>query len=163
VRTTQLFMLIALFAGLFGVSALAADEDSDAVLGVWLTAGDDKAEVTLFLEGDELRGRITTLRAPLFPDDDETHPGQPKVDRENPDPDLRSQPVEGMEIVWGFNWDAGDQRWESGRIYDPENGKTYKCWIQLRDDGTLKVRGYIGFSLLGRTEIWTRVGSEPAD
>jgi uncharacterized protein (DUF2147 family) len=138
-------------------AAEGVDASAEAILGVWLTAGDDKAEVTLVLDGEELRGSITRLLEPLFPADDETHAGQPKVDRENPDEALRTRPVEGMEIVWGFRWDAGDQRWESGRIYDPENGKTYRCYIQLREDGTLKVRGYIGFSLLGRTEVWTRV------
>ena len=75
----------------------------------------------------------------------------------NPDEALRTRPVDGMEIVWGFDWDARDERWESGRIYDPKNGKTYRCYIELREDGTLKVRGYIGFALIGRTEIWTRV------
>ena len=122
-----------------------------------MTAGDDQAEVTLVRDGDVLRGRITRLLEPLFPDDDETHAGQSKVDRENPDEALRTRPVDGMEIVWGFHWDARDERWESGSIYDPKNGKTYRCYIELREDGTLKVRGYIGFTLIGRTEIWTRV------
>ena len=135
----------------------AAAADADAVLGVWRTAGDDPAEITLVRDGDQLHGSITRLREPRFPADDETHPGQIKVDRENPDPALRTRQVEGMEIVWGFSWDPRDERWEGGTIYDPESGNTYRCYIVMRDDGTLKVRGYIGFALLGRTEVWTHV------
>lgn len=146
---------LALLLALLPLDLMAAE--ADAVLGVWLTAGDDPAHVTLYLEGDELRGRITRLLIPRFPDDDETHPGELKVDRENPDPALRERAVEGMELAWGFAWDARDQRWEGGTIYDPESGNTYRCWMRLQDDGSLKVRGYIGFSLIGRTEVWARV------
>ncbi len=90
------------------------------------------------------------------PDDDGGMPGKEKVDRENPDPALRSRPVIGLRIFEGFTYD-GDGRWKNGTIYDPASGKTYSCKIRLQDDGSLKVRGFIGISLLGRTEIWTRV------
>ena len=58
-------------------------------------------------------------------------------------------------ILWGLKKD-GDE-WSGGKILDPENGKSYKCWIQVIDDGRrLKVRGYIGISLLGRTQYWKK-------
>jgi uncharacterized protein (DUF2147 family) len=50
----------------------------------------------------------------------------------------------------------GEKMWAGGKIYDPENGKTYSCKMVLDGEQYLKVRGYIGISLLGRTEIWTR-------
>ncbi len=50
----------------------------------------------------------------------------------------------------------GEGKWTGGRIYDPNNGKTYKCTLELANDGTLKVRGYVGISWFGRTETWTR-------
>jgi uncharacterized protein (DUF2147 family) len=50
----------------------------------------------------------------------------------------------------------GDGAWSGGFIYDPNSGKTYRCKLKLKDRNTLKLRGYIGISLLGRTDVWTR-------
>jgi uncharacterized protein (DUF2147 family) len=61
----------------------------------------------------------------------------------------------GLIILRDFKHDDGE--WTGGRIYDPQNGKDYKCFMKLKDNKTLNVRGYIGISLLGRTEVWTRV------
>ena len=52
---------------------------------------------------------------------------------------------------------AKDGLWEKGHIYDPENGKDYKCKMTLASADVLRVRGFIGISLIGRTEVWTRV------
>ena len=51
----------------------------------------------------------------------------------------------------------GYSSWSGGRIYNPEDGKTYKCKLTLQDDGTLKVRGYVGMSIFGKTQIWRRL------
>ena len=59
-----------------------------------------------------------------------------------------------MDILTGLKKD-GDE-WSGGKILDPKNGKTYKCYIKLEDNNTLKLRGYIGISLFGRTAIWKR-------
>lgn len=58
-------------------------------------------------------------------------------------------------MLTGFRFD-GDDEWKDGDIYDPESGKTYSCYLSLKDNNTLKVRGYIGVSLFGRSETWTR-------
>jgi uncharacterized protein (DUF2147 family) len=55
----------------------------------------------------------------------------------------------------GFDY-AGEGKWKNGRVYDPNSGKTYKCKLTLVDENTLELRGYIGISLLGRTETWSR-------
>ncbi|MEO1367538.1 MAG: DUF2147 domain-containing protein, partial [Acidobacteriota bacterium] len=60
-----------------------------------------------------------------------------------------------MRILEGFEAE-GDGEWSGGTIYDPNNGKTYSCTLELEGADTLKVRGYIGVSLFGRTERWTR-------
>jgi len=62
--------------------------------------------------------------------------------------------IHGLNLVWGFKY-AKDNRWVGGKIYDPDNGKTYSCKMNLEGD-ELKVRGYIGFSLIGRTTVWNR-------
>ena len=81
--------------------------------------------------------------------------GKPKVDKNNEEESLRSRPVIGVPLLKGFEWD--DDIYEDGTIYDPENGKTYSCEITFDGNDKLNVRGYIGFSLLGRTTYWTRV------
>ncbi len=81
--------------------------------------------------------------------------GQPQVDRNNPDPDLRTRPALGLQLLEGFGYSGGNV-WKGGTIYDPGNGKLYKCKMTLTDPKRLEVRGFIGISWLGRTEVWTR-------
>jgi uncharacterized protein (DUF2147 family) len=77
------------------------------------------------------------------------------MDKNNPDQAKQGQPVLGLEILNGFGFDKDE--WNEGHIYDPESGKTYSCTLSLKDAHTLKVRGYVGISMFGRTEIWTWV------
>lgn len=67
--------------------------------------------------------------------------------------DRKGKPKLGMEIIRGAKQAEGEDHWEGGHILDPDNGKTYRCRIKL-DKGRLKVRGFIGVSLLGRTQYW---------
>lgn len=67
----------------------------------------------------------------------------------------KNKPIEGLMIINGLEKD-GDE-WNGAKILDPKTGKKYKCYITLEDENKLKVRGYIGFSLLGRTQYWERV------
>jgi uncharacterized protein (DUF2147 family) len=67
----------------------------------------------------------------------------------------RNNPVIGLVMLTAFKFD-GDDEWIGGDIYDPESGKTYSSYMYLKDINTLKVRGYVGISLFGRTETWTR-------
>ena len=142
------------FAILFGAflfsSAFAAGDD---VLGTWLT-GDKDGWVEVTRKDNGLSGKITGS-----PNDD---PDRSTVDDKNPDPELRDRELIGLEILTGFEFDGKD-KWKGGTIYDPNSGKTYKCIITIVDKDTLKVRGYIGFSLIGRTETWTRKQEQQAD
>ena len=81
--------------------------------------------------------------------------GKPILDKNNPDAGKQTRPVLGLVILTGFRFDT--DAWDDGDVYDPEKGKTYSCTMTLKDKNTLKVRGYIGISLIGRTEVWTRV------
>lgn len=69
--------------------------------------------------------------------------------------DKKNKPVKGMVIIDGLSKD-GDE-WNNAKILDPKTGKEYKCYITLEDKNKLKVRGYIGFALIGRTQYWSRV------
>ena len=126
-----------------------AQSESDAVLGVWET-GSGKARIKIDKNGETFMGRIVWLREP----NDET--GKPKVDKNNPDEGLRQKPLLGYHLLKNFTY-SGNKTWEDGTIYDPENGSTYSCTIAMVDENTLEVRGYIGVTLFGRTDVWKRV------
>jgi uncharacterized protein (DUF2147 family) len=147
-------MLAALAAA--GWSAAA---DGDQIVGLWATAPDEvdgNAHVEIYENNGTYEGKIVWLEKPVYnPDDEQGMAGQEKVDRENPDTALRSRPILGLEIMSGFVYE-GDNKWKKGTIYAPDDGKTYKCKMSLSGD-VLKVRGFIGISMLGRTEEWTRV------
>ncbi|WP_242434513.1 DUF2147 domain-containing protein [Hymenobacter amundsenii] len=78
------------------------------------------------------------------------------ADTQNPNPKLRSRPRLGMVFMQGFEYDE-DNKWDDGKIYDPETGKTYSCYIKMENANTMEVKGYIGFSLIGKSQTWTRV------
>lgn len=69
--------------------------------------------------------------------------------------DRHGKPILGLNIIRGLKQE-GD-RWTGGEILDPQNGQTYRCWIRLEDAGRkLVLRGYVGISLLGRSQVWLR-------
>jgi uncharacterized protein (DUF2147 family) len=144
-KTILLSITALLFTGFVSGQAF----NSDDILGVWLNEDKD-AHVEVYKEGDKYFGKIVWLK---FPNDEVT--GKPKVDDENPDESLQNEPVLGLVLLKDFVFD--EDEWDSGTIYDPKNGKTYDCYMVLKDKDNLKIRGYIGISLLGRTTYWTRV------
>ena len=115
--------------------------------GVWDTG---ESHVDIYECGALLCGRIIALDEPLDAD------GKEKTDGNNPDPALRSRPIIGMDLIAGFSRKS-DREWTGGTIYDPRDGKTYKCRMSVQDDGTLEVRGYVGLPLFGKTVVWTRI------
>ena len=148
------FALTALAAFVPAVSH--AGNDADRILGVWLTQ-DGKARVQVVEQRGIYGGHIIWLKQPLYPaNDPHGMGGKPRVDRRNPRKSLRERPIIGLPLVSGFHY-AGDGEWDGGIIYDPESGKTYRCKMTLTAEGTLRVRGYVGISLFGRTTVWTRV------
>jgi len=126
--------------------------DADAMLGFWLTKKGDTIEI--YKSDDTYCGRITEIAEPIYEPGDRMA-GLPKVDRENPDKSKRQTPIINLQIMKGFSFNGEDRLWEGGTIYDPNNGKTYKCKASF-DGEQLRVRGYIGIPALGRTEIWRR-------
>jgi uncharacterized protein (DUF2147 family) len=133
------FLLIICFVN---IQSMAQQKNADAITGEWLTAPKD-AKILIYKQGNKFFGKINWGKASGRKDD------------KNPDASLRSRDLLGTVILKDFVFNGKD-KWEDGTIYDPNNGKTYSCNIKLKDDKTLEVRGYVGISLLGRTEIWTR-------
>jgi uncharacterized protein (DUF2147 family) len=106
------------------------------------------AKIQIYKATDGLfYGKIVWLKVPELE-------GKPKTDIHNPNKNRRSDPILGMLILKGFKKSV-ENEYEDGTIYDPKNGKTYSCKMSRKDD-KLDVRGYVGFSLLGRTTVWTK-------
>ncbi len=129
---------------------LAAQDEGDRLIGVW-EPSNGKARVKIDKIGSKYFGRIVWLKEPNDPDT-----GEPKTDKNNPDPTLRDAPLRGYRMLKDFVYD-GDDEWSGGTIYDPENGNTYDCVITMTDENTLDIRGYIGISAFGRTDVWKRL------
>ncbi len=131
----------------FAAAAASLADETPPIEGTWLS-GDGDGWIQITRTGNGLSGVIKGS-----PNADED---RPDLDEKNPDPALRSRPLTGLELFSGFTYDGGS-RWTGGTIYDPNSGKTYRCIITFVDRTTLKVRGYVGVPMLGRTETWTRV------
>ena len=140
-------LLALFFCSVFSLAVHA--QKADDIVGTWLT-GTGKARVLIFKVDNSYFGMIVWLRDPL------NEEGKPKMDKNNPDPKKKTAPLIGLQMLKAFTFDGS--QWENGTIYDPENGKTYSCTINMKD-GKLDVRGYIGISLIGRTQVWTRVST----
>jgi len=147
----RLFLLIAIFM-LSAAAVWAADPKS--VVGFWHTEG-NKAKVEIFPCGEKLCGKIVWLKDASITDPKEGTVGTPKLDNNNPVAELKRRPRLGILLMEGF-LPSGENSWDRGTIYDPENGKTYKCKMKMTSQQSLEVRGFIGFSMLGRTSVWTR-------
>ncbi len=130
------------------ISLIVFSVQSDPIEGTWVTQDDEtgkqKSEVLIYKEDGKLYGKITKL---LLPEDQ----GKKCVNCKGANKD---QPIEGMIIIKDLELD--DDTWEEGTILDPKSGKVYDCYVDFEDTNTLKVRGFLGFSLLGRTQLWKR-------
>ncbi len=144
------------------LAALPALAATTSPVGTWKQVDDDTGKVTSLIRITEVRGELrgTVLKVMNMSPEQIARDGNPPVCTQC-DGERHNQPIEGMTIMWGLERD-GDE-WNGGHILDPSNGKTYKVKLSLTDQGRrLKVRGYIGFSLLGRTQVWQRTDTNTA-
>jgi len=147
VRSLILFTLT--FCGFIAYfNALASDNTS--AIGYWTTISDEdnkpRSVIQIINNQGYLEGRILKVYAK-------------EGDHElciNCGGKLKNTPIIGLKFLWGMIPD-GDKTWSGGQILDPKTGKTYKCKMRLTNDGKeLSVRGYVGISVFGRTQIWVR-------
>jgi uncharacterized protein (DUF2147 family) len=149
----QRTFVVCLFAVLLlsSISSPGKAQNPASPLGQWKTVDDAtgraKSIVVIWEDCGKLYGRIERL---IDPDPHDTDPRCQQCAG-----DLKGQRLIGLRILWDLRKDG--EVWTGGKIFDPGNGKTYKCSIALGDGGKkLQVRGFIGFSLLGRTQYWLR-------
>ena len=132
---------------IFAVNTIFAQ--ADKIVGLWLTEdGDSKVKIFKATNG-KYYGKIVWLDEPNEED------GTAKVDDDNPDESLRSRPILDLRILSSFVYAEDDKEWVDGEIYDPKNGKTYSCFMWFEGD-KLNVKGFIGFSFIGRSTVWTK-------
>lgn len=130
---------------LFGVLAYA-----QSPVGTWKTiddkTGNEKSYVQIYeASNGTLEGKVVKILTP----------GKENAKCDDCKGALKGKPINGLVIVKGMKKD-GDE-YTGGNILDPNNGKEYKCKMKLKDKNTLDVRGFLGISLLGRTQTWYRV------
>lgn len=124
---------------------------SEDIRGIWIDHKEaEKQKVAVLIEdcNGSLCGRIYWMKKPL-------RDGRPKTDIHNPDPTLRERPLCGLRILNGFRR-GEDNTWGHGQIYSPSDGNTFSSTIHLEKEGSIKIRGYIGISLFGKTLEWVR-------
>jgi uncharacterized protein (DUF2147 family) len=139
----QLTMLISILMPVL----LAGGADTVSPVGIWKN---DDATFEISENQGKLIGKIIAMREPQTPD------GKDKTDIHNPDASKRERPIIGLMFLSGFTQKSPTQ-WENGTIYDPKSGNTYSCFMELDGSEKIKMRGFIGISLIGRTDVWTRV------
>ncbi len=122
---------------------------AQSVIGKWKTVDDVTEKEKSIIEIYKQDGKVYAKILELLTTGDENKICD-QCDGENKD-----QPIKGMIVINGLTQDG--KEWNNGKILDPKDGKIYKCYITLEEENKLKVRGYIGFSLIGRTQYWYRV------
>jgi uncharacterized protein (DUF2147 family) len=132
---------------LFTFSVFA--QNQDAVLGKW-ESEHGGGQIQIYKTGNKYFGKIIWIREP------NDNNGKPKRDINNPSEKLRSQPIIGLDVLKNFTYE-GNNVWNNGTVYDPKSGKTYSCKMTLISNNKLNIRGYVGFSFIGKSETWTRV------
>ncbi|MDO3386599.1 DUF2147 domain-containing protein [Gilvimarinus sp. SDUM040013] len=145
--------LLALATMGFVSAGLAAPLSAAPIEGTWVTIDDkDRSRKSLVelvvTEEGELRGTITKLLQ-------EKNQG---LTCEKCPGDFKDKPVEGLTFMWSLE-KASEGEWRDGKILDPKTGKVYKARASLSEDKQeLTVRGFVGFSLFGRSQVWVREG-----
>ena len=119
-------------------------------IGIWKTIDDEtgaeKSHVQIYEQNGNLYGKVIKILTP----------GKENAVCLNCSGSKKNKPINGMIILENVK-KVNDKKWDNGEILDPNKGKTYKVSLELENPDKLKVRGYVGFSLLGRTQYWHRV------
>ncbi len=132
---------------LFSFFAMTLHLSAQDLVGQWETYDDKtkakKGLIEIYKSGNKYYGKIVL-----------SYTGKKGAVCEKCPGDKKNQPIVGLVIIENLELD-GDE-YNKGTILDPESGDVYSCYLVLENENKLKVRGYLGFSLIGRTQYWTR-------
>ncbi|OGJ89787.1 MAG: hypothetical protein A2268_07340 [Candidatus Raymondbacteria bacterium RifOxyA12_full_50_37] len=129
---------------LFCFSCVCAQSEGDSILGQWYTEK-CQAAFHFYCSGQEYKAKMVPLEKPDM------------VDTKNPVDSLKTRKLNGTTTIYGLVYNSKKKQWENGKVYNPEDGRTYSCYCFLKKGGTqLFFKGYLGVSVLGGSQIWTR-------
>lgn len=135
--------VLTLFLFTFISITLFAQGSHDDITGVWYTT-DKEGTVLIFKHKGKYYGKALT------------GPEVNNYDLKNPDPEKRKRKLKEIIFLQHFTYSDEKKKYVDGRTYNTRDGKTYKCWIKLKDKNHLELHGYVGISLLGKSVHWTR-------
>src|SRR5690554_2154695 len=138
---------IIIFMVMFALGTFMTQAQS--VTGKWKTIDDKTGEAKSIVEVYERDGKIYGKVIEIL------NPEKKDAKCQNCKGSDKDKPILGLVIVKGLSKDGNE--WNGGQILDPNKGKLYKCSMSLEGKDVLKVRGYVGISLLGRTQTWKKV------
>lgn len=121
------------------------------ISGTWINADKD-AHIKIYSSYGKFYGQVVWMKSPL-----DSATGKPQLDKFNKDPKLRSRPVMNMIVLKDLEFDAGDQEWQGGTIYNPKGGDSYDLFCKMKDKNTLEMHFYLTIPTRGRTFDWKRV------
>lgn len=135
-----------LFTTIFFIGVL--NLQSQTIFGKWHSTNEETGEVDSVIEVYEKNGKAFAKVIEI------KNPKRKNAICDLCTGDNKNKPILGLNILTGLEKDG--EEWSGGKILDPRNGKVYKCYIKLENENKLKIRGYIGFSLIGKTAFWKR-------
>ncbi|NLD99715.1 MAG: DUF2147 domain-containing protein [Fibrobacter sp.] len=120
-----------------------AQNDGDRINGKWFTHK-CQAAFEFYRVGQEYKAKLIAIEKPNLTDD------------KNPVDSLRGRKLDGAITIYNLIYDSKTKQWHNGKVYNPEDGRTYSCYCSFTENGDLMFRGYIGVTALGKTQNWTR-------
>ncbi len=128
-----------------------AQEKENAIVGKWMYE-EKNLIVEVYKQDEDIKAKIVWFHDPA-----DTLPIEQRLDTKNPEKDLRTRKVIGMDILSDLVYDPKENKFIKGKIYDSSSGKTWDASVWLSDQQTMQVRGYYIFKFLGKTMKFTRM------
>jgi uncharacterized protein (DUF2147 family) len=130
-----------------------ASTNAEKIVGKWMALEDNNLEVEVYKTGNEYRAKIV-----WFDDsDDKSRQMAERCDTKNPDKKLRTRKIIGLQVMQGLVYNADDDEWQGGKIYDASSGKQWNAKAWLTTNGCLKVRGYWHLEFMGQNICFKKV------
>lgn len=144
------FLSAGLLAFILFAAHSASASNAPSPFGYWLTENERAVIKLKPCDEDKLCGYIHWIID-----------GGMQIDENNPDESLRDRPMCELVVMWGLEQDEDDpEEWENGTIYKADDGDFYDADIELEDENTMELTGYLGITLFGKTQTWTRVSPD---
>ena len=145
--------VLGLFVGAMSLgNFVMAQSPCDQVIGTWMSA-EKNLVVQVYRDGDDFKAKVVWF-------DDSDNPAKPmdiRVDDSNPDKNLRTRKILGMQVLRNLAYDPSSHSWENGMIYDAKNGREWNAAAAIDNKGMLRVTGYWHFKFIGKTMKFNRI------